>query len=230
MLKKVNSNQVILKLRVTPETPEAIAICYCRHHPIGIANQMLQRAINAFYLPLAYLEQGSSHLQVERVAAAVIYELLAQVRSIETDCLPNIQGSGSKLELSSHNARMHLVASKEVFLNLVALEGSDDALVLDYCQHQQGSTNELIRTAIKAFYLPLATFEQCKSQLQVERVAIAAIREIQAQIRLIQRTCLSTISLDVSGADLSSLTNSTEGNSSESPIENEIDALSSVES
>lgn len=205
MLKKVSSSQVILKLRVSPETPEAIAICYCRHHPIGTANQMLQRAINAFYLPLAYLKQGESHLQVERVATAAIYELLAQVRSIETDCLPNIQGGGSKLELSSHNARMHLVASKEIFLNLVAIKGSDDALVLNYCQHQRGSTNELIRTAIKAFYLPLATFELGKSQLQVERVATSAIREIQAQIRLLQRTCLSTISLDASIMDSSSL-------------------------
>ncbi|MDZ4877768.1 MAG: hypothetical protein CLLPBCKN_007203 [Chroococcidiopsis cubana SAG 39.79] len=218
MLKKVSSSQVILKLRVNPETPEAIAICYCRHHPIGTANQMLQRAINAFYLPLAYLKQGSSHLQVERVATAAIYELLAQVRSIETDCLPNIQGGGSKLELSSYNAQMHLVASKEVFLTLIADEDSDDALVLDYCQHQRGSTNELIRTAIRAFYLPLATFELGKTQLQVERVATAAIREIQAQIRLLQRTCLSTISLDVSIADSSSL-----------PVPIKVDTLSQIE-
>ena len=57
-----------------------------------------------------------------------------------------------------------------------------------------------------------------REQLQVERVATSAIREIQAQIRLLQRTCLSTISLDASIMDSSSL-----------PVLTEVDTLSPSE-
>lgn len=225
MLKIVRSKTVALPLRYSPNALEAMVISYCRNRAIGNTNQMLQRAINAFYLPLAYSESGKSSLEVEQMAIAAIHELLAQDRYIRSVCLFLEHEDRPSLRQLTEKKR---VMSKEVFATLKAESGTDDALALNYCRYQKfDSTGEVVRRAINTFYLPLAYLKVGKSCLEVKHLALAAIHELQVQSRLIRKTCLPKTLKDVVGA---SLTNCPRHNSSESLIWDGIDIPAQVES
>lgn len=216
MLKIVRSKTVALPLRYSPNALEAMVISYCRNRAIGNTNQMLQRAINAFYLPLAYSESGKSSLEVEQMAIAAIHELLAQDRYIRSVCLFLEHEDRPSLRQLTEKKR---VMSKEVFATLKAESGTDDALALNYCRYQKfDSTGEVVRRAINTFYLPQAYLEVRKPPLEVRHLALAAIHELQAQIRSIQSSCLPET------LNLSSLTDCNRSNTSKSLIRSEVES------
>ncbi|URD53791.1 hypothetical protein [Chroococcidiopsis sp. CCNUC1] len=216
MLGKTSPKTVTLLLRLNPNTPEAMVVKYCRDRTISSANQMLQRAINAFYLPLAFLENGKLSLEVEQMVTDAIHEILAQIGYAQSVCLfPDRE----KYFSYRRPIEKKQFEYKEVCVALKAKSGTNDALVLDYCCHQKfNSTRKVVRRAINTFYLPQACLEARKPSLEVRHLALAAIHELQAQIRLLQSSCLPET------LNLSSPTDCNRSNTSKSLIRSEVES------
>lgn len=209
MLTKAGSKQPTLVLRLDPRTIEAIVVNYLRQDLFGSANLAVQRALNAFYLPLAFLEVGKPQLQVERMATAAINEILAQVCYIQQICLPdqqwNFQQSptGMKANLDELLPLVEpSLMSKQVVLTLKAYPATNDAITLDYCYHHKlRRSKQIVKVAMNTFYLPLTYLAAGASLVQIERAALAAIHELEAQIRHIQVLCLPDTPIDVSSRE-----------------------------
>ena len=215
MLGKTSSKIVTLLLRLNPNTPEAMVVSYCRERTISSVSQMLQKAINAFYLPLAYLESGKSSLEIERIATDAIHEKLAQIGYTQSACL--------FLEPEKYCSYRRPIekkqfVSKQVCVALKAKNATDDALALDYCCHQKCSARKVVRRAINTFYLPQAYLELRKPLPEVRHLALAAIHESQAQIRQIQSSCLPDT------LNLSSPTDCNRSNTSKSLTRSEVES------
>ncbi|MBD2305621.1 hypothetical protein H6G17_08835 [Chroococcidiopsis sp. FACHB-1243] len=218
MLKKAGSKQPTLVLRFDPRTIEAIVINYLRKDLFGGANLALFRALNAFYLPLAYLEVGKPQLQVERMATATINELLARVCYIQQTCLldkhwnftSKQSPTGMKVNLDELLPLVESsLMSKQVVLTLKADPATNDAITLDYCyRHKLRRSKQIVKVAMNAFYLPLIYLAAGASPVQIERVALAAIHELEAQLRQIQVICLPDIPIDVSSRESKKLIDS----------------------
>ncbi|MDZ4877770.1 MAG: hypothetical protein CLLPBCKN_007205 [Chroococcidiopsis cubana SAG 39.79] len=112
MLGKTSPKTITLLLRLNPNTPEAMVVNYCRDRTISSANQMLQRAINAFYLPQACLEVRKPSLEVRHLALAAIHELQAQIRLIQSSCLPETLNLSSPTDCNRSNTSKSLIRSE----------------------------------------------------------------------------------------------------------------------
>ena len=72
----------------------------------------MRRAINTFYLPQACLEARKPSLEVRHLALAAIHELQAQIRLLQSSCLPETLNLSSPTDCNRSNTSKSLIRSE----------------------------------------------------------------------------------------------------------------------